>query len=849
MYQSNNIIAPIHLHNFLYESFLESQKTPILLGVNMHTFEQIMDQEIDTNDTIEFCHIYKQLQTLSLKHLQTMITFPSFVEKLVKMYKEFVKYDIKIDDLPSDTIIEKEIKVIYQTLDTMQLSIHKKLQTLHSQIYNNYQAVMDYANLFEQNFYQKAKLAPLLLSWVEHPKVELYKAQNTRQEVESVLQYIIQKDIPVKNVQIVLLNPKYYHHMNQLAKRYQIPVSGKYFSVPSLYIQKLISAISFIQNPDIEHLLSMCNHSFFHIDTTSFVNYIQQQPCDIHSCLQPFSKIQLLDNPYFKIDKLQVLEQEAEEIRMQVLPILGTLLEAISNTEKIVAVFDYLLNDSTLHTIEEEKMYEKAKKVLEDLLAHEAPISVIEYELKKLVKQYPDVTTDAITVSTLDTLLPNFPLTIVLGASQDNFPAIKEYTGIIDEYYLSKLPKFPSKSVRATHYYQLAEKLYHASNEMIFSFSCSNLQGKSFELSIEIEKRYGKDIKEWPLVQVSHQHQMSHQLSDSLAQKVFLNSKKQLVGSVSSLEKYQNCNYAYFIERGLKVKELDSLDMDHRIMGTLQHAIVEHFVPQNRLVTKDELQNYLHPIFESLLPLFPQQEDYVLTLEMQTVERFTQRLQDIYDSIQGGIMQPSHFEYPIQSTIDVKPYPVLLNGIVDRIDTSEEYLRIVDYKSSKKELTDGQFEEGLQLQLLTYLMVASELLDKRPYGAYYQSVKIENTDVTIYGPKDKKTKECLPMTPELLQQQYVQNNAAKGWRMENIDDEAFAQSTYFKYKDKDFNELKKILLNKYQEIVMNITSGKIAPNPTENTCSYCPYYAICRYHGETRKISKRGGVKVDATME
>ena len=71
----------------------------------------------------------------------------------------------------------------------------------------------------------------------------------------------------------------------------------------------------------------------------------------------------------------------------------------------------------------------------------------------------------------------------------------------------------------------------------------------------------------------------------------------------------------------------------------------------------------------------------------------------------------------------------------------------------------------------------------------------------------------------------------------------------FKYKDKDFNELKTILLEKYQEIVTNITSGKIAPNPTENTCGYCPYYGICRYHGETRKISKKGKVKADATVE
>ena len=128
-------------------------------------------------------------------------------------------------------------------------------------------------------------------------------------------------------------------------------------------------------------------------------------------------------------------------------------------------------------------------------------------------------------------------------------------------------------------------------------------------------------------------------------------------------------------------------------------------------------------------------------------------------------------------------------------------------------------------------------------------IKIENTDVTIYGPKDKVTKERLPMNPTILQQQYLEKNDAKGWRMEDINEDSFVQETYFKYKDKNFNELKEILLNKYQEIVSNITNGQIAPNPTENTCKYCPYHTICRYHGETRKISKRKGVKADAKME
>ena len=222
----------------LYESLLEKQESPILLGTNMYTFDQLMNQDIEDNTTIEFCRVYKYLQTLQLSHLKTMITYPAFVENLLKMYIEFVKYEIDINTLPEDTIIEKEIKIIYQAMDSLNLSIHQKMNTLNHFTFTDYQAVIDYANLFEKSYFQKWNISKIPLQWVDQPNVSLYKAQNTRQEVEGVFQYILQKQIPVQDIQLVVLNPKYYYHIHQIAKRYNIPVSGKHFTMPSLYIQK-----------------------------------------------------------------------------------------------------------------------------------------------------------------------------------------------------------------------------------------------------------------------------------------------------------------------------------------------------------------------------------------------------------------------------------------------------------------------------------------------------------------------------------------------------------------------------------------------------------------------------------
>ena len=59
---------------------------------------------------------------------------------------------------------------------------------------------------------------------------------------------------------------------------------------------------------------------------------------------------------------------EAEQIRLAILPTLEVLLSDCSITEKIVHVFDYLLDDTVLEDEQEEKMYHKAKECLETLL-------------------------------------------------------------------------------------------------------------------------------------------------------------------------------------------------------------------------------------------------------------------------------------------------------------------------------------------------------------------------------------------------------------------------------------------------------------------------------------------------
>src|SRR5262249_7200147 len=52
---------------------------------------------------------------------------------------------------------------------------------------------------------------------------------------------------------------------------------------------------------------------------------------------------------------------------------------------------------------------------------------------------------------------------------------------------------------------------------------------------------------------------------------------KSLSVSVSALERFASCPFRFFVERGLKVRERDKLQLDVREQGSFQHAVLARF--------------------------------------------------------------------------------------------------------------------------------------------------------------------------------------------------------------------------------------------------------------------------------
>lgn len=846
---TQTILTYPHQHNYIYQTLLQNAGSSSLFGVKLISWSTLENKglEFSKSSLEEFHQIFQLLQQKkeAVPHFQEMLQYPSFVQELIQRYQEFVRYEVKIEDLPNEQPTEKEIKYLLSLIDSLPLNIHKQVENIQQLQPEAFTFVLPYTqSLYEKRHIEQwiqAGGKSIVLPQIKQPNVTLYKAQNMRQEVESVAQWIIQhqQTLPLEQLQIVIMQNEYLPYLEQVFHRYEIPVDFQLFTKPSLMVQKLLALLSFIETPTIQRLIRLFHQNYWLFPTADLAKYLGDYPLDPKDLLQPLTYLQsqtptIIDQR--DLEPLQKLEQRAERQRQQILPLLERIFVSSSTSEQIVIGFQHLLQDPLLSEKEEAIAFQKAKDRLQTALTLSMPLSIIQSQLTTIEKNYPEVSTSAVMITTLQKLIPNFKQTIVMGCSQNNFPNIPTYSGAIDETYLSKVPQFPSKEERVQHYYQQAELLYHISPEIIFSYSCGNLQGKSFEWSIEIEQRYGKAAQIWPLKQIDTYHHYSHSIVPELALPLFM-PQQVLKGSVSSFERYQNCQYAYFLERGLRIYPQNEFAIDHRILGTLQHAIVEHFIAQQKPVTQDEITTFVKPLFQQVIDVLPHQKHYIEILQKQMCTRMFTRLEYLHQLNEHSLMKPVAFEQPVQMTLSTTPVPIELKGIIDRIDASQEYFRIIDYKSSSKELSDVKFNAGLQLQLLTYLYIAEQLYDKRPFGVYYVSLQTKNTNDAIYGPKDKETKEYPPMNAKMQYNDYLKSNCASGWQMEDSFDDELKQPIYFKAKEKDWDALKQQLLDIYHQLAASIYEGQIQTNPTENTCQYCPFLSICRYHGEPRKIS------------
>jgi len=343
----------------------------------------------------------------------------------------------------------------------------------------------------------------------------------------------------------------------------------------------------------------------------------------------------------------------------------------------------------------------------------------------------------------------------------------------------------------------------------------------------------------------------------------------QMQTSVSKLEQYRKCPFSFHLKYGLGLDENGKFELKSLDTGSFMHDVIEEFFEkvknkeiQVKEISEQEIEKIVHNIImEKLLlaknALFTSSKKFsILLKKLQKV--VTESIKYIVASLKnskfeilgnevefraGGQYEPIRLELDNGKTVE-------LIGKIDRIDIAEDengkYIRIIDYKSSVKNIELNEVMFGMQLQLITYLDEVVSKTGLEPAGALYfnliQPIVPEanrKTEEEIESAIRKSFKMKGLILADVNVVKMMDTKLEKGYSdliPAYVDKEGkVSQSLSNAVGKEDFASLQKNVRKIIKQISEEIYSGDISIKPYYNKekqtpCEYCEYKTICNFN-------------------
>lgn len=340
--------------------------------------------------------------------------------------------------------------------------------------------------------------------------------------------------------------------------------------------------------------------------------------------------------------------------------------------------------------------------------------------------------------------------------------------------------------------------------------------------------------------------------------------------SVSKLEKYRKCPFSYYLQYGLKLKEKEELKIQSFDTGSFMHEVIDQFFEQikeekiplpNFLAEETDIQKKVDQIIAQILENTTKYRFTATTKYKVLVKRLKKMiavaLKYIIESLvySDFSIQATELEFgrrgtykPIQLQLE-NGKKIEITGKIDRIDTAKTekgtYVRIIDYKSSAKNIDLNEVYAGIQIQLLTYMDAVCKEEDLQSAGVFYfslleQMVKTEKriTEEQIEEEirKNFKMKGLILADVKVIQMQdkNLTSGVSKIIPAGITTAGAINESKTNGVDQEEFEILQQYIHQTIKQIAKEILSGKIDLKPYykkgETPCQYCTYQAICGFN-------------------
>lgn len=363
-----------------------------------------------------------------------------------------------------------------------------------------------------------------------------------------------------------------------------------------------------------------------------------------------------------------------------------------------------------------------------------------------------------------------------------------------------------------------------------------------------------------------------------------------LRGSVSSFEKYSSCPFSYFISYGLSAKERKLFDIDTPDFGSLLHRVIDTFSKKITSegkkfseIEEEECQEVVSAILDDIVgrmfinKLYSEKK---MMLLIKRLKKYAFRAAwAICLHIKKGEFEPCAFEAEFSENGDMSPLEIELEtgakitlvGKIDRIDKYEHngelYIKVIDYKTGKKDFSLSDIYNKLSLQLCVYITAVcengKELFKTAPKTAGMFYFKLSDTPIETDKKEEVSEEKNLldfkmsGMVLDNVQIIEALERGIKGYstvipvRMSTNGEVVKANSKTASLSQ--FEKLKEYVKKTAGEIGKEILEGKVDISPCANgkdmPCTFCKFHSICGFDVNKDPYRQVGKIKDDVIWD
>ncbi len=361
---------------------------------------------------------------------------------------------------------------------------------------------------------------------------------------------------------------------------------------------------------------------------------------------------------------------------------------------------------------------------------------------------------------------------------------------------------------------------------------------------------------------------------------------KMITGSVSNLSCYESCPYSYFLRYELSLREKSLYEISSADIGSFYHAVLSTYskmLLESRGtffdISPEEIHGIFEKAFEKEVLLMKKARDLEKPSAIHMMKNMKRTLlttiEALHFQVGRGRYEPRLFE---KSLAEAKDEILLSNknvlrmqGAIDRIDMYEgkerTFLRIIDYKSSERDIDFTDIYYGLEMQLFTYLSEGRRIFEKSyegkkeilPGGILYSVISDPVLEAGKIGDEELFRKRLLTHRMKGLLNSDEENLMAFDEKILSPSDDYFSGKSpvvalsvtkdgspsktnqAICFSSDDIDMLSCLVRKNITDSGEAIMKGSFPVSPylktfetgadrqLKSACNYCPYSSICRF--------------------